>query len=65
MVELGCAALPATCILAAGGREIDGALVALRCRGRTASDAGGDLLSDLSSLIVSTVVWGFFVISGL
>lgn len=56
MAELGCASLPATCILAAAGREIGGALVALRCGGRTASDAGGDLLSDLSSLIVSTVV---------
>lgn len=61
MVELNCVALPAMCILAAAaGPETDSALVAPLCLGRTASYAGGDLLSDLRSLITSTVIWGFF-----
>lgn len=57
-------ALPAMCILAAAGRETDGVLGALLCVGRMASDAGGDLLSKLSSLI--TVKWfgAVFVIFG-
>ena len=55
MAELSCAALPATCVLAAAGRETDGALVALLCVGRMASDPGGNLFSDLSSLV--TIRW--------
>lgn len=64
MVELSCAALPAMCVLAVAGRETDGALGALLCVGRMASDAGVDLLSNSSSLI--TVKWfgAAFVIFG-
>lgn len=40
---------------AAAGQEADGTRVAPSCIGRVASNAGGDLLSDLSTLI--TIRW--------
>lgn len=46
-------------VLAAAGQETDGTLVAPSCVGSVASDAGGDLLSDLSTLI-TIKLFGFF-----